>query len=48
MGKDQRRSHTLADCLGEGRCKDKGRSVGGTKGESKGRARPKATHRERP
>lgn len=52
MEKDQRglprRNNTLAGCLGEGRCKGKGMGIGGAKGESKGRARPKATHRERP
>lgn len=51
VGKDQRgppgRSNTLADRLGEGRGKDKGRGIGRAKGgESKNRARPKATHRK--
>lgn len=50
VGKDQRgspgRSNTLVDRLGEGRRKDKGRGIGRAKGESKNRARPKATHRK--
>lgn len=52
VGKDQRgppgRSNTLASRLGEDRCKVKGRSIGkaGGGGESKSRARPKATHRK--